>query len=104
MKSGSHLFYFFPLRLKRAQTTENQNKKNLFMCDCCVFVGFPFYTVGRFVNAPCLGANQLMGTCVLHGECKKAGGVATGSCNSVTRQATCCVCKKLKFNCSHVFG
>lgn len=74
------------------------------MFKCCVFVGFPFYTVGRFVNAPCLGANQLMGTCVLHGECKKAGGVATGSCNSVTRQATCCVCKKLKFNCSHVFG
>lgn len=34
-----------------------------------------------------------MGTCVLAGECKAAGGVSTGSCNSITRQAICCVCK-----------
>ncbi|XP_055303711.1 uncharacterized protein LOC129569165 [Sitodiplosis mosellana] len=52
---------------------------------------FPFYTLGRFVNTPCLGSNQLMGTCVLRGECTDAGGVATGSCNSITRQAICCV-------------
>ncbi|XP_031632739.1 uncharacterized protein LOC116346692 [Contarinia nasturtii] len=52
---------------------------------------FPFYTLGRFVNTPCVGSNQLMGTCVLMGECKDAGGVATGGCNSITRQAICCV-------------
>lgn len=62
------------------------------------FLGFPFYTLGRFVNTPCLGSNQLMGTCVLAGECSDAGGVATGSCNSITRQAICCVCKFLSFS------
>lgn len=61
----------------------------------CVFhsVGFPFYTIGRFPNSPCVGSNQLMGTCVLAGECTTAGGIATGSCNPLTRQAVCCVCK-----------
>lgn len=58
-----------------------------------IFPGFPFYTIGRFQNAPCMGSNQLMGTCVLAGECSTSGGIATGSCNSITRQAVCCVCK-----------
>lgn len=59
----------------------------------CVPAVFPFYTLGRFQNLPCVGSNQLMGTCVLAGECTTANGVATGSCNSITRQAVCCVCK-----------
>lgn len=58
-----------------------------------IWSGFPFYTIGRFQNAPCVGSNQLMGTCVLAGECTTDGGIATGSCNSITRQAVCCVCK-----------
>lgn len=61
---------------------------------CGLFVGFPFHTIGRFINSPCIGSNQLMGTCVLVGECSTAGGIATGSCNAMTRHATCCVCKK----------
>lgn len=85
---------------KQQKTESNQNKSksrsrsNKCMFGFCDFIGFPFYTIGRFMNSPCLGANQLMGTCVLAGECKQAGGIATGSCNSLTRQATCCVCKK----------
>lgn len=56
-------------------------------------LGFPFYTLGRFQNTPCTGSNNLLGTCVLAGECKTSGGVSTGACNSITRQAVCCVCK-----------
>lgn len=56
-------------------------------------IGFPFYTVGRFLNIPCTGQNQLLGTCVLNGECRSYGGVSTGSCNSKAKHAVCCVCK-----------
>lgn len=52
--------------------------------------GLPFYTVGRFMNTPCVGSNQLVGTCMLRGECKDSRGLVTGSCNSVTKQAVCC--------------
>ncbi|CAD7082002.1 unnamed protein product [Hermetia illucens] len=52
---------------------------------------FPFYTIGRFVNEVCTGANQMLGTCVIRGECSDGGGVSTGSCNSITSQAVCCV-------------
>lgn len=52
--------------------------------------GFPFYTIGRFLNTPCEGRNQLIGTCVLNGECRSAGGIVAGTCSS--RQAVCCVC------------
>lgn len=54
--------------------------------------GFPFYTIGRFQNSECMGANNLIGTCVVGGECDDNGGIATGGCSSVTSQAKCCVC------------
>lgn len=57
------------------------------------FIVFPFYTIGRFQNSVCSGSNSLAGTCVLAGECSDAGGIATGSCSTLTRQAVCCVCK-----------
>lgn len=62
-------------------------------CIVVSFAGFPFYTIGRFQNTPCVGSNQLLGTCVLGGECRAAGGIVTGSCSTITRQALCCVCK-----------
>ncbi|KAJ6642074.1 hypothetical protein Bhyg_07020 [Pseudolycoriella hygida] len=52
---------------------------------------FPFYTIGRFPNTACTGINDLTGTCVLAGECKDAGGIATGTCTTLTVQAVCCV-------------
>jgi len=52
---------------------------------------FPFYTIGRFPNTACTGINDLTGTCVLAGECTDAGGIATGSCTTLTFQAVCCV-------------
>lgn len=52
---------------------------------------FPFYTIGRFVNSQCAASNSLTGTCVLKGECSDAGGFSSGSCSTVTAQATCCV-------------
>lgn len=63
-----------------------------------LFAGFPFYTIGRFLNTPCVGSNQLLGTCVLNGECRASGGIVTGSCSTITRQAVCCVCKRLPFD------
>lgn len=38
-----------------------------------------------------MGANNLVGTCVIGGECDDNGGIATGSCSTVTSQAKCCV-------------
>ncbi|XP_036336598.1 uncharacterized protein LOC118746796 [Rhagoletis pomonella] len=52
---------------------------------------FPFYTIGRFANDVCTGANQLSGTCVVRGECSDNGGVAAGTCTTVTTQAVCCI-------------
>lgn len=68
--------------------------------------GFPFYTVGRFENAICVGSNQLTGTCVLKGQCDDLGGTQTGNfaCSgSKSKQAQCCICEwiiivSLKFN------
>lgn len=57
----------------------------------CSVAGFPFYTIGRFLNTPCQGKNQLLGTCVLSGECRNSGGIAAGSCSA--RQAVCCICR-----------
>lgn len=58
-----------------------------------LITGFPFYTIGRFQNTPCEGKNKLSGTCVLYGECRSGGGISTGPCSSITRQAVCCICK-----------
>lgn len=55
-------------------------------------LGFPFYTLGRFENSECMGSSNLIGTCGLAGECDDNGGIATGSCSTVTPQAVCCVC------------
>lgn len=58
--------------------------------------GFPFYTVGRFENAICVGSNQLTGTCVLKGQCDDLGGTQTGNsaCSgSRSKQAQCCICE-----------
>ncbi|XP_039963800.1 uncharacterized protein LOC120776840 [Bactrocera tryoni] len=52
---------------------------------------FPFYTIGRFPNDVCVGANQLAGTCVVRGECSDNGGVAAGTCSTITTQAVCCI-------------
>ncbi|GAB0097031.1 uncharacterized protein DMENIID0001_126230 [Sergentomyia squamirostris] len=52
---------------------------------------FPFYTIGRFQNSVCTGGNNLLGTCQISGECSDNGGIATGSCSTVTAQAVCCV-------------
>lgn len=30
---------------------------------------------------------------MLNGECRSAGGIVTGSCSSITRQAVCCICE-----------
>lgn len=54
---------------------------------------FPFYTIGRFANDHCVGANQMQGTCVVRGECQDDGGIPAGSCSTVTNQAVCCICK-----------
>lgn len=58
-----------------------------------LIAGFPFYTIGRFLNTPCIGSNHLLGTCVLNGECRSSGGISTGSCSPTAKQAVCCVCK-----------
>ncbi|XP_065073926.1 uncharacterized protein LOC135697968 [Ochlerotatus camptorhynchus] len=52
---------------------------------------FPFYSVGRIANVYCMGSNGLSGTCQIRGECAANGGIASGSCNSITFQAVCCV-------------
>ncbi|CAO1389576.1 unnamed protein product [Diamesa hyperborea] len=58
---------------------------------------FPFYTLGRFSRESCVGSNQLMGTCVISGECDELGGTSAGraACSGAnTKQATCCVLSK----------
>ncbi|XP_037936135.1 uncharacterized protein LOC119670086 [Teleopsis dalmanni] len=55
---------------------------------------FPFYTIGRFENQVCIGSNNLDGTCMLSGECSDNGGIAAGSCSTVTSQAVCCIYQK----------
>ncbi|XP_055620810.1 uncharacterized protein LOC129765032 [Toxorhynchites rutilus septentrionalis] len=52
---------------------------------------FPFYTIGRIANIPCVASNGLTGTCMIRGECLENGGLSGGSCNNNTRQATCCL-------------
>lgn len=73
----------------------SKNREPQSMC-ALSFAGFPFYTLGRFQNTACIGSNRLLGTCVLGGECRAAGGIVTGSCSTITRQAVCCVCKCLR--------
>lgn len=104
--SFTHEYIIDDNSIEHNSMPHNHNRTRQGRCKCVTFVrrtilpfrylispGFPFYTIGRFQNAPCVGSNQLMGTCVLAGECTTAGGIATGSCNSITRQAVCCVCK-----------
>uniref|UniRef100_A0A182JV11 CUB domain-containing protein n=1 Tax=Anopheles christyi TaxID=43041 RepID=A0A182JV11_9DIPT len=55
---------------------------------------FPFYTIGRIANVPCTSPSGLSGTCLIAGECKDNGGLASGSCSSRTNQAVCCVYTK----------
>uniref|UniRef100_A0A8W7PGU9 CUB domain-containing protein n=1 Tax=Anopheles coluzzii TaxID=1518534 RepID=A0A8W7PGU9_ANOCL len=50
---------------------------------------FPFYTIGRIANVPCTSPSGLSGTCLIAGECKDNGGLASGSCSSRTNQAVC---------------
>ncbi|EDS35496.1 conserved hypothetical protein [Culex quinquefasciatus] len=52
---------------------------------------FPFYSLGRIKNVPCIGTNGLAGTCQIKGECATFGGYASGTCSALTRQAVCCV-------------
>uniref|UniRef100_A0A182QZP1 CUB domain-containing protein n=1 Tax=Anopheles farauti TaxID=69004 RepID=A0A182QZP1_9DIPT len=52
---------------------------------------FPFYTIGRIANVPCTSPSGLSGTCLIAGECKDNGGLASGSCSTRTNQAVCCV-------------
>ncbi|XP_055535733.1 uncharacterized protein LOC129724676 [Wyeomyia smithii] len=52
---------------------------------------FPFYTIGRIANVPCLATNGLTGTCLIRGECSDNGGLFGGSCSTLTNQATCCL-------------
>ncbi|XP_050072956.1 uncharacterized protein LOC126561051 [Anopheles maculipalpis] len=55
---------------------------------------FPFYTIGRIANAPCTSPSGLSGTCLIAGECKDNGGLASGTCSTRTNQAVCCVYTK----------
>ncbi|XP_049295387.1 uncharacterized protein LOC125770120 [Anopheles funestus] len=55
---------------------------------------FPFYTIGRIANVPCTSPSGLSGTCLIAGECKDNGGLASGSCSTRTNQAVCCVYTK----------
>uniref|UniRef100_A0AAG5D896 CUB domain-containing protein n=1 Tax=Anopheles atroparvus TaxID=41427 RepID=A0AAG5D896_ANOAO len=52
---------------------------------------FPFYTIGRIANVPCTSPSGLSGTCLIAGECRDNGGLASGSCSTRTNQAVCCV-------------
>ncbi|EAT42827.1 AAEL005668-PA [Aedes aegypti] len=52
---------------------------------------FPFYTIGRIANVPCLASNGLKGTCLIRGECADNQGIFGGSCSTLTTQATCCI-------------
>uniref|UniRef100_A0A182M4H6 CUB domain-containing protein n=1 Tax=Anopheles culicifacies TaxID=139723 RepID=A0A182M4H6_9DIPT len=47
---------------------------------------FPFYTIGRIANVPCTSPSGLSGTCLIAGECKDNGGLAsdTQSCGGST--------------------
>uniref|UniRef100_A0A182WBF9 CUB domain-containing protein n=1 Tax=Anopheles minimus TaxID=112268 RepID=A0A182WBF9_9DIPT len=55
---------------------------------------FPFYTIGRIANVPCTSPSGLSGTCLIAGECKDNGGLASGTCSTRTNQAVCCVYTK----------
>ncbi|XP_053674635.1 uncharacterized protein LOC128724938 [Anopheles nili] len=55
---------------------------------------FPFYTIGRIANVPCTSPAGQSGTCLIAGECKDNGGLASGSCSTRTNQAVCCVYTK----------
>ncbi|XP_058456789.1 uncharacterized protein LOC131434156 [Malaya genurostris] len=52
---------------------------------------FPFYTIGRIANVPCVATNGLTGTCLIRGECADNTGIFGGSCSTNTNQATCCL-------------
>lgn len=61
------------------------------------FKDFPFYTLGRFSQDVCTGTNNLIGTCVLRGQCNDLGGTQTGAAacsQSNTFQAACCIVTK----------
>ncbi|XP_055534897.1 uncharacterized protein LOC129724216 [Wyeomyia smithii] len=51
---------------------------------------FPFWSIGRIANSVCTGTNGLTGTCQIRGECAANGGLASGSCTTLTTQAVCC--------------
>ncbi|XP_058463037.1 uncharacterized protein LOC131437598 [Malaya genurostris] len=52
---------------------------------------FPFWSLGRIANSLCVGTNGLSGTCQIRGECATNGGIASGTCSTLTSQAVCCV-------------
>ncbi|XP_062543488.1 uncharacterized protein LOC134210998 [Armigeres subalbatus] len=52
---------------------------------------FPFHAIGRIANTLCTGTSGLSGTCQIRGECAANGGIASGSCSTLTTQAVCCV-------------
>ncbi|XP_053688704.1 uncharacterized protein LOC128737946 [Sabethes cyaneus] len=52
---------------------------------------FPFYSIGRIANVPCVASNGLTGTCLIRGECADNGGLFGGNCSTLTSQATCCI-------------
>ncbi|XP_058828126.1 uncharacterized protein LOC131688017 [Topomyia yanbarensis] len=52
---------------------------------------FPFYSIGRIANIPCVATNGLTGTCLIRGECADNGGIFGGNCSTNTNQATCCL-------------
>lgn len=54
---------------------------------------WPFWSVGRIANLPCQSSNGLTGTCQIRGECDANGGIAYGTCSTLTTQSVCCVCK-----------
>lgn len=54
---------------------------------------WPFWSVGRIANSPCQSSNGLTGTCQIRGECDANGGIAYGTCSTLTTQSVCCVCK-----------
>ncbi|XP_001849904.2 uncharacterized protein LOC6040518 [Culex quinquefasciatus] len=52
---------------------------------------WPFWSVGRIANLPCQSSNGLTGTCQIRGECDANGGIAYGTCSTLTTQSVCCV-------------
>lgn len=79
------LVKLFLENIKRLKNKKNKKHSPL-------SIGFPFYTIGRFPNDVCNGRNNLIGTCLVRGECRDNGGIFAGSCSTITTQAVCCTC------------